>query len=749
MRALRYRVPLTPAGVFGGMALVLLCASGCGKAKPIATVDAGVTETGAAFDLSVLDRAEDQRRAKDIPEELRLSHDVIARRRAARAFARIADGASIEGLMRALSDDDAETAGWGAYGLGYTCKGRDETHVRALVARATSLGDPRAENADAGARGASEIDLPSAIARAMGRCGGTIAEQVLTAWVRARGAWSERAAYALGDLAGRRNAIADETATVLLDAAAGGASGPPLEAAIFPFARLEKVPEAFVARLVQVAHGVLERPSSARLFAIRALGRANKDAAPELARVVQGKAFTVAERAEAARGLGQLGETGHAAAAEAVALLTPDKDPFAIAALGGDDFGVLFSLVNALGADPPKKVEPALYALASIEAPGGGAVPPSLARRLAELRCGAALALARGAFDAEILRKCDAEGSEAYERGRLGALLRRPLIGERRTLWKALARSKHMVLREHALEAISSHPELGEVGRVALAEALESKQGGLVATAADIIKEHPDRATALAASERRAALDPRAPPPTVNPARELDAQIGKALTAALAHPWSEEWVETRANLLDAAASVSLPGARAAASLACHDVNATIRERAVKALRVLGDPAPACPAPEPPAPVAAEIGHTLEKPVKVVFVTDSGDLTVRFEPELAPVAATRFVALARAGFFKGVVVHRVVPGFVVQFGDPGGDGYGGGGKLVRCETSPVPFGPLDVGIALAGRDTGSSQLFVTLARYPHLDGEYPRIGRAEGDWAAVAEGDVVREARVED
>ena len=120
----------------------------------------------------------------------------------------------------------------------------------------------------------------------------------------------------------------------------------------------------------------------------------------------------------------------------------------------------------------------------------------------------------------------------------------------------------------------------------------------------------------------------------------------------------------------------------------------------------------------------------------------------FEPDLAPIAATRFVELARAGFYRGIVVHRVVPGYVAQFGDPGGDGYGGSGSLLRCETSPVPFGPLDVGVALAGRDTGSSQLFVSLGRYPKLDGDYARIGRAEGDWAAVAEGDVINGAKVE-
>ena len=90
----------------------------------------------------------------------------------------------------------------------------------------------------------------------------------------------------------------------------------------------------------------------------------------------------------------------------------------------------------------------------------------------------------------------------------------------------------------------------------------------------------------------------------------------------------------------------------------------------------------------------------------------------------------------------------MPGFVAQFGDPGGDGFGGPGREpLRCETTPRPFEPLSVGVALAGRDTGSSQLFVTLARSAHLDGEYAWVGRAAGDWDAVAEGDVIRKVRV--
>jgi cyclophilin family peptidyl-prolyl cis-trans isomerase len=122
--------------------------------------------------------------------------------------------------------------------------------------------------------------------------------------------------------------------------------------------------------------------------------------------------------------------------------------------------------------------------------------------------------------------------------------------------------------------------------------------------------------------------------------------------------------------------------------------------------------------------------------------------MRIDPALAPVAATRVVALARDGFYSGTPFVRVVPGFVAQFGDPGGDGFGGSGDSLRCETSPVAFEPGDVGVALAGRDTGSSQLFVTLGRYPHLDGEYAWVGRAEGDWNAVTEGDWIRAAQVE-
>ena len=129
-------------------------------------------------------------------------------------------------------------------------------------------------------------------------------------------------------------------------------------------------------------------------------------------------------------------------------------------------------------------------------------------------------------------------------------------------------------------------------------------------------------------------------------------------------------------------------------------------------------------------------------------TDAGKLSIVLDPSLAPVTVSRLMALAEGGFFREMPVHRVVPGFVVQFGDPEGDGSGGSGQLLRCETSPEAFAPLSVGMALSGRDTGSSKIFTTLSRTPHLDGNYTRVGHAEGDWAAVVQGDVIHEVRVE-
>jgi len=135
-------------------------------------------------------------------------------------------------------------------------------------------------------------------------------------------------------------------------------------------------------------------------------------------------------------------------------------------------------------------------------------------------------------------------------------------------------------------------------------------------------------------------------------------------------------------------------------------------------------------------------------VTLTFLTDAGRLGMTLDPVLAPLATSRVVALARSGFYSGIRIHRTAPGFVVQFGDPVGDGSSGAGKTpLPCETSPVEFSAFSVGVALSGRDTGSSQIFVTLSPQLHLDGDYTALGKADPEWANVAEGDVIRSVEV--
>jgi cyclophilin family peptidyl-prolyl cis-trans isomerase len=668
-----------------------------------------------------------------VPDDALHSRDAGVRRAAARALARIlaADDAP---LLGALEDDDPEVVAWAAFGLGESCKDRPEAHVRALVARLASLDVPAAEPRTVG------LSPWPVLLRALGRCGGDLAERTLDGWLRRGRPSPAGAALALGDLASHGSLSAESTAA-LLDAAEASRA---LDVALYALGRpADERPKDLVAREVVAARAALGRPGPDRIFAVRLLADAHdKGALPDLARVLASAEFTPAERIEAARGLGHGAAAGQAALADSLTALVSDRAQ----GMAGDRFPILLAAVGAASDDPSGPSAPALWSVARLERPRDAA--PALLRRVSQARCAAATKLARGTWDADILTACDVGDGEAGERATLAALDRGPLIKARRAAWVDRVHSPHVRVREAALAMVSRHPELGDTVLPLIAQALGAREPGVVATAASLIQAHPERVFVLAQSERRAALDPAAPPPASNPAREVDPAVAVALRAALARPWSSDLTETRGALLDAALAAGLPEGRPFAEAACTSANAALRTRAARALAAAGDKDVSCPSPGP-GPVAPEVGHALARAVTVRLDTDAGPLVLRFDPAEAPVAVTRLVALARSGFFNGVVVHRVVPGFAVQLGDPGGDGYGGSGDSLRCETSPVAFGPLDVGVALAGRDTGSSQVFVTLGRSPRLDGQYAWVGRADGDWDAVVEGDVVRSATVDD
>ncbi len=109
-------------------------------------------------------------------------------------------------------------------------------------------------------------------------------------------------------------------------------------------------------------------------------------------------------------------------------------------------------------------------------------------------------------------------------------------------------------------------------------------------------------------------------------------------------------------------------------------------------------------------------------------TARGTATLDLDAEEAPMTVESFRALAAKRFFDGIFVHRVVPDFVVQTGDPRGDGSGGPGYAIRDEINPLRYTRGVVGMALSGSDTGGSQWFVTLAPQIHLDGGYTVFGR---------------------
>jgi cyclophilin family peptidyl-prolyl cis-trans isomerase/HEAT repeat protein len=129
------------------------------------------------------------------------------------------------------------------------------------------------------------------------------------------------------------------------------------------------------------------------------------------------------------------------------------------------------------------------------------------------------------------------------------------------------------------------------------------------------------------------------------------------------------------------------------------------------------------------------------PRAVAVVAQRGDLppggfTLQLDPEEAPLAAWNFWQLASRRYYDGLVVHRVVPNFVVQDGDPRGDGWGGPGYAIRDEYGSAHFASGALGMASDGKDTAGSQWFVTISAQPHLDGRYTVFGRVGLRFAEV-------------
>jgi cyclophilin family peptidyl-prolyl cis-trans isomerase/HEAT repeat protein len=115
------------------------------------------------------------------------------------------------------------------------------------------------------------------------------------------------------------------------------------------------------------------------------------------------------------------------------------------------------------------------------------------------------------------------------------------------------------------------------------------------------------------------------------------------------------------------------------------------------------------------------------PHVVIEVEQGGSLDVELYGPEAPLTVANFLRLVDRRYFDGQRFHRVVPNFVVQTGDPRGDGWGGPGTVIRDELNMRRYKPFVLGMALSGPNTGGSQWFITLSQQPHLDGGYTAFG----------------------
>ena len=209
-------------------------------------------------------------------------------------------------------------------------------------------------------------------------------------------------------------------------------------------------------------------------------------------------------------------------------------------------------------------------------------------------------------------------------------------------------------------------------------------------------------------------------------------QITDALAAAWPQTANDSLNDAALSILDALAKQKTPAANALIKEALKSSDHLIRRREVALLKTNGA-----------GDFSSQIGAVrtrnteadykralarIGKSTRAVVTTSKGSFTIDLLPEAAPLTVDNFVQLAQRDYFRNITIHRVVPNFVIQDGDPRGDGNGGPGYQIRCEINQVLYDRAAVGMALSGKDTGGSQWFVTHSPQPHLDGGYTVFGR---------------------
>jgi cyclophilin family peptidyl-prolyl cis-trans isomerase len=201
-----------------------------------------------------------------------------------------------------------------------------------------------------------------------------------------------------------------------------------------------------------------------------------------------------------------------------------------------------------------------------------------------------------------------------------------------------------------------------------------------------------------------------------------DSASVPSLASLLTRAGTTEDADVRASAASALAAIKTRDALAALARMRRDPERRIRETACLALGLPPDSIGLVSNPLLRAVSVSPVPRT------ALIHTERGIVTLAFDHARAPGTVENFVKLARAKYFDGIAYHRVVPNFVVQDGCPRGDGWGGPGYMIPCEYNDRPYETGTVGMALAGKDTGGSQWFITLSPQPRLEGRYTVFGK---------------------
>jgi cyclophilin family peptidyl-prolyl cis-trans isomerase/HEAT repeat protein len=611
------------------------------------------------------------------------------------ALARIQDPATAAAVVQGLKDPEATVRLEAAFAVGQLGLSWDPPSKPLADALTGSLLDAEAAERDPGARiveleSLGKLGTPPALQRLVERLGDGSPDA------------RSRAALSLGTAAKR-----------------GAALPAPVIAALMPLLIKEATPAEHFSAAYALA---LSKSSGARagllictqdaLAEVRSLGaRGLGDSGAEadavvLQRLLADPDYRVA--VEAVRALVKLAQKckgGRCAPVGALAELSARAERLE----RGDTAGGGQPLL-ALAQQPQSPlVRPVLTALRAELANGAKAAPLPIQRDIAWMDCRLAAALDR--LTGSLAEVLDCGRTLVPEASRLqvglAELTQSPAADRGARAKDVAAYLKHSDSRV-VLAALGALAENGSAAATEQVRALIAGKDPVLAAAAARAAAKMGDAASLPAIRALAATVPRAPDLAENVA---DALI--ALKPKEPVPELQSWLKA--------------------------TNAHVRSEAARVLNVEVPRVEGAAAPRLSLPAAAAL--TLE--------TDRGEIRIELDGEAAPRTSVNIFQLVKRGFFKGLSFHRVVPDFVVQGGDPRGDGEGGPGYNIRCEVNHRPYVRGAVGMALSGKDTGGSQFFIATSPQPHLEGRYTVFGQVASGMEvvdALMEGDRIVDVR---